>query len=80
MEIETVRRQLNIFGLHAMRLDLRGGFEPTQWNDGRKPCAPSQITANFAEMPEQERLALLTKLLGSDLLDSLSKLALPLRP
>src|SRR5687767_9804344 len=67
-EIETARRQLNIFGLHAMRLDLR---EDSSRLNGTldETLRALNVTANFAEMPEQERLALLTELLESDLPD-----------
>jgi phosphoenolpyruvate carboxylase len=67
-EIETACRQLNIFGLHAMRLDLR---EDSSRLNGTldETLRALNLTSNFAELPDQERLALLTKLLGSDLPD-----------
>ena len=67
-EIETARRQLNVFGLHSMRLDLR---EDSSRLNGTldETLRALNITANFVEMAEQERLALLAKLLGSDLPD-----------
>lgn len=67
-EIETACRQLNIFGLHSMRLDLR---EDSSRLNGTldETLRALNVTANFAAMPEQERLALLTELLGSDLPD-----------
>lgn len=67
-EVETARRQLNIFGLHSMRLDLRE--DSSRLNATLDETLRAiNITANFAEMPEQERLTLLTELLGSDLPD-----------
>ena len=67
-EIETACRQLNIFGLHSMRLDLR---EDSSRLNGTldETLHALNITANFAELSDQERLALLTELLGSDLPD-----------
>ena len=67
-EIETACRQLNIFGLHAMRLDLR---EDSSRLNGTldETLRALNITAKFGEMPESERLAFLTKLLDSDLPD-----------
>ena len=67
-EIETACRQLNIFGLYAMRLDLR---EDSSRLNGTldETLRALNLKANFAELPEQERLALLTELLGSDLPD-----------
>ena len=67
-EIETALRQLNIFGLHSMRLDLR---EDSSRLNGTldETLRALNVTANFAAMPEEERLTLLTELLGSDLPD-----------
>jgi phosphoenolpyruvate carboxylase len=67
-EIEIARCQLEIFGLHAMRLDLR---EDSSRLNGTldETLRALNITANFAEMPEQERLTLLVELLGSELPD-----------
>ena len=67
-EIETALRQLNIFGLHSMRLDLR---EDSSRLNGTldETLRALNVTANFAAMPEEERLTLLTQLLGSDLPD-----------
>jgi phosphoenolpyruvate carboxylase len=67
-EIETARRQLNIFGLHSMRLDLR---EDSSRLNGTldETLRALNVTARFTEMPGKERLALLTGLLGSDLPD-----------
>jgi phosphoenolpyruvate carboxylase len=66
--LETACCQLMIFGLHAMRLDLR---EDSSRLNGTldETLRALDITPNFAEMPEQGRLALLTKLLDSDLPD-----------
>jgi phosphoenolpyruvate carboxylase len=67
-EIETACRQLNIFGLHSMRLDLR---EDSSRLNGTldETLRALNVTSNFAAMPEQERLTLLTEWLGSDLPD-----------
>ena len=67
-EIETALRQLNIFGLHSMRLDLR---EDSSRLNGTldETLRALNTTANFAAIPEQERLAVLTELLGSELPD-----------
>ena len=67
-EVEIARCQLEIFGLHAMRLDLR---EDSSRLNGTldETLRALNVTANFAEMPEQERLALLAELLGSELPD-----------
>ena len=67
-EIETACRQLNIFGLHSMRLDLR---EDSSRLNGTldETLRALNVTANFAELPDQDRLALLTEMLGSDLPD-----------
>jgi phosphoenolpyruvate carboxylase len=67
-EIETACCQLMIFGLHAMRLDLR---EDSSRLNGTldETLRALNITPKFAEMPEQERLALLSELLESDLPD-----------
>jgi phosphoenolpyruvate carboxylase len=67
-EIQKALCQLNIFGLHAMRLDLR---EDSSRLNGTldETLRALNVTPNFAEMPKQERLPLLTKLLGSELPD-----------
>ena len=67
-EIEIACRQLIIFGLHAMRLDLR---EDSSRLNGTldETLRALNIAANFAEMPAEERLALLTKILSSELPD-----------
>ena len=67
-EIEKACRQLQIFGLHSMRLDLR---EDSSRLNGTldETLRALNVTAAFAELPEQERLALLTDLLNSSLPD-----------
>ncbi len=67
-EIQKTCRQLEVFGLHSMRLDLR---EDSSRLNGTldETLRALNITPNFSEMPEQERLGLLTKLLASDLPD-----------
>ena len=66
--IETALRQLDSFGLQAMRLDLR---EDSSRLNGTldETLRALNVTPNFAEMPPEERLDLLTTLLGSDLPD-----------
>src|SRR5215510_4640406 len=65
-EIQKVRYQLQIFGLHSMRLDIRE--ESTRYNAALgETLRALNITPNFAEMPDDERLALLTKMLSSAL-------------
>ena len=67
-QIETACRQLNIFGLHAMRLDLRE--DSSRLNATLDETLRAlNLTPNFVEMPEQDRMTLLTKLLDSDLPD-----------
>ncbi|HEX5839894.1 MAG TPA: phosphoenolpyruvate carboxylase, partial [Anaerolineales bacterium] len=62
-EIERVRRQLHIFGLQSMRLDMRE-------ESGRLNSAVGEVLRaldladDFASMPEEARLPLLEKLLG----------------
>jgi phosphoenolpyruvate carboxylase len=65
-EIQKALRQLNIFGLHAMRLDLR---EDSSRLNGTldETLRALNVTSNFAEMPEQERLKVLIELLTSEL-------------
>ena len=67
-ELASARRQLHIFGLHAMRLDLR---EDSSRLNGTldETLRALNIAANFAEMPDEERLRLLTELLESELPD-----------
>ncbi|HSL44533.1 MAG TPA: phosphoenolpyruvate carboxylase [Anaerolineales bacterium] len=66
--IEKACRQLEIFGLHAMRLDLR---EDSSRLNGAvdETLRALNITPNFAEMPPDERLNVLTELLASQLPD-----------
>ena len=62
-EIERVRRQLHIFGLQSMRLDMRE-------ESGRLNSAVGEVLRaldladDFVSMPEEQRLPLLEKLLG----------------
>ena len=67
-EIEKVCRQLKIFGLHSMRLDVR---EDSSRLNGTvdETLRALNLTARFAELPEQERLEVLTDLLSSELPD-----------
>ena len=65
-EIQKVRYQLHIFGLHSMRLDVRE--ESSRYNSALGEILRAlDITPNFAEMPDDDRLALLTKMLSSAL-------------
>jgi phosphoenolpyruvate carboxylase len=65
-EIQNVRRQLDIFGLHSMRLDLRE--DSSRLNAALDETLRAlDIASDFAEMPAGERLSLLTQLLASDL-------------
>jgi phosphoenolpyruvate carboxylase len=65
-EIQKALRQLNIFGLHAMRLDLRE--DSTRLNATLDETLRAlNVTPNFSEMPKQERLELLKKLVNSEL-------------
>lgn len=65
-EIRKVRYQLHIFGLHSMRLDIRE--ESSRYNSALgETLRALNISPNFPEMPDEERLALLTKLLSSSL-------------
>ena len=67
-EIQKVQRQLNIFGLHAMRLDLREDSSRLNATLGETLRA-LDVASDFAEMPAQERVELLTQLLASELPD-----------
>ena len=61
-EVEKVQRQVRIFGLQSMRLDLRE--ESTRLNTSLGEILRAlHLADDFASMPEEERLALLTKLL-----------------
>jgi phosphoenolpyruvate carboxylase len=67
-DIEKSRRQLNIFGLHAMRLDLRE--DSSRLNSTLDETLRAlKITPNFVEIGEPERLALLKDFLASELPD-----------
>jgi phosphoenolpyruvate carboxylase len=56
--MENIRRQLNIFGLQAMRLDIRE--ESSRYNSVvDETLRALNITNNFIGMPDQERLSLL---------------------
>jgi phosphoenolpyruvate carboxylase len=67
-EIQKVQRQLQIFGLHTMRLDIRE--ESGRYNSAlAETLRALDITPDFAELPDEERLALLTELLSSTLPD-----------
>ena len=67
-EIQKVRRQLQIFGLHAMRLDIRE--ESGRYNSAlAETLRALDITPDFAELPDEERLTLVTELLSSTLPD-----------
>ena len=62
-EIQKVRHQLHIFGLHSMRLDVRE--ESTRYNAAlAETLRALGMSPNFAEMSDQERLSLLTRLLS----------------
>lgn len=65
-EIQKVRYQLHIFGLHSMRLDIRE--ESSRYNAALDETLRAlNITSNFAEMPDEERLEFLTKMLSTSL-------------
>jgi phosphoenolpyruvate carboxylase len=67
-EIQKVRYQLQIFGLHSMRLDIRE--ESSRYNSALgETLRALNITSDFTEMPDEERLALLNKMLSSSLPD-----------
>ncbi len=65
-EIQNVRRQLEIFGLHSMRLDIRE--ESTRFKSalGEVLCALN-LADDFSAMNEDEKLSLLTRLLSAPL-------------
>jgi len=65
-EIQNLQRQLNIFGLHSMRLDLREDSSRLNATLDETLRALG-IASSFAEMPDTERLSLLTRLLASEL-------------
>jgi phosphoenolpyruvate carboxylase len=61
-ELERLLRQLHIFGLHAMRLDLRE--ESSRLNGALGEVLRAlELADDFSSMPEDARLSLLTKLL-----------------
>ncbi|HEX6036004.1 MAG TPA: phosphoenolpyruvate carboxylase [Anaerolineales bacterium] len=67
-EIQKTCRQLMIFGLHSMRLDLRE--DSSRLNATLDETLRAlNVTSRFAEIPEGERLTLLTELLNSKLPD-----------
>jgi len=67
-EIQKVRHQLHIFGLHALRLDIRE--ESSRYNSAlAETLRALEIASDFEEMPDDERLLLLTKLLSNPLPD-----------
>jgi phosphoenolpyruvate carboxylase len=67
-EIQKLIHQLNIFGLHAMRLDIRE--DSSRFNSAVDEILRAlKITNDFIGMPDEERLALLIKLLSAPLPD-----------
>jgi phosphoenolpyruvate carboxylase len=67
-EIQKVLYQLYIFGLHAMRLDIRE--DSARYNAAlTETLRALDITPDFEEMPPDERLSLVTKLLSDPLPD-----------
>jgi len=65
-EIQKVRRQLDIFGLQAMRLDIRE--ESSRYNAVvDETLRALNITTDFIGMPDDERLPLLIELLSAPL-------------
>jgi phosphoenolpyruvate carboxylase len=67
-EIELIRQQLDIFGLQAMRLDIReesGRFNTVV----DETLRALKITTDFIGMPDEERLSLLVTLLSAPLPD-----------
>lgn len=65
-EIEQARRQLDIFGLHSMRLDVRE--DSSRLNSTLDETLRAlDVTTNFAAHSDEERLSILIKLLGSEL-------------
>ena len=67
-EIQKTCRQLMIFGLHSIRLDLRE--DSSRLNATLDETLRAlDLTSKFAEMPEGERLTLLTQVLNSELPD-----------
>lgn len=67
-EIQNVLHQLHIFGLHAMRLDIRE--ESSRYNAAlAETLRALGISSDFEEMPDAQKLSLLTKLLSDPLPD-----------
>jgi phosphoenolpyruvate carboxylase len=67
-EVQKVLQQLHIFGLHAMRLDIRE--DSARYNAAlAETLRALDIVSDFEEMPHDERLSLLTKLLSDPLPD-----------
>ena len=65
-QVEKVQRQLRIFGLQSMRLDLRE--ESTRLNVSLGEVLRAlHLADDFSAMPDAERLSLLTKLLSDPL-------------
>lgn len=62
-EIKKIRHQLNIFGLHMMRLDIRE--ESTRFNTAvDETLRALNITSDFMNMSDDEKLPILTQLLS----------------
>lgn len=67
-EMRNVRHQLHIFGLHAMRLDIRE--ESGRFNAAvDETLRALNIASDFINMPDEEKLPLLTQLLSASLPD-----------
>lgn len=67
-EVQKVRHQLHIFGLHAMRLDIRE--DSARYNAAlAETLRALDIALDFEEMRVEEKLPLLTKLLSDPLPD-----------
>jgi len=65
-EIQKVIHQLNIFGLHAMRLDIRE--DSSRFNSALDEILRAlNVATNFVEMSLDERLQLLIRLLSAPL-------------
>ncbi|HSM71856.1 MAG TPA: phosphoenolpyruvate carboxylase [Anaerolineales bacterium] len=65
-EIRKIRQQLQIFGLQAMRLDIRE--ESSRYNTVvDETLRALNITNDFMGMPDEERLSLLVELLSNPL-------------
>ena len=61
-DLQTMQRQLDIFGLYAARLDLRQ--DSIRFNTALDELLRAlEIASGFRDMPEDERLALLLRLL-----------------